>query len=522
MILCCFHLCIASQANQHSLIYIPLDSRPCNQQFPKLLAPIAGQNLIQPRSSLLGDDRKDADTNELLYWMKKQPMKQAVSVISIDMMVFGGLLGSRSYNIDFNRAKKRVDKLFDYLLEVKTPIYLFGSLTRVAPTASSKNNKFYVSLIKAINIYYKIKYENRRDLNKDLKHVLRRVPELEFNHCLKVRERNLKIHQYIIKKIKNLNHITYVVGQDDARKKGPNIYESFKINQLAKKKNLFNKRFFYVHGVDQLGAVLLSRSMLSRLELKPKVYLSFSNSRVPKSTNRYESINIGKSVEELLSLSGFELTQEESRAETFLFVYGKSSYHERTSFQSLVEKKCRQGLLCALADIDFDYNNAEGIGTRQTGCQKLLYHFLEKQMFLDLSGYDSWNTAGNTFGTVIASLAMCYIGIKKKDLFSPVFKSQWLIHRLIDNSGFLYHARQEIRRLCKKKGYHPFDLSSRQKLDVENRTTSMMNSFSKSVYIKYLQDPILKKHGRKMALVNSKYVYPWSRVFELDISFQLK
>lgn len=80
-------------------LLIPLDERPCNYQYPQMIAQTNHQiELIVPPQSLLGNKKESAPLEKLDRFIYEHIHQVDNMVLSIDMLVYGGLIPSRLHN----------------------------------------------------------------------------------------------------------------------------------------------------------------------------------------------------------------------------------------------------------------------------------------------------------------------------------------------------------------------------------------------------------------------------------------
>ncbi|MEH6858905.1 DUF4127 family protein, partial [Priestia megaterium] len=83
----------------NKIMYLPLDERPCNYKFPVKLAELTDLELIVPNRSLLGNKKKPADVSGLQEWLLENCQDASYLIVSIDMLVYGGIVPSRIHNL---------------------------------------------------------------------------------------------------------------------------------------------------------------------------------------------------------------------------------------------------------------------------------------------------------------------------------------------------------------------------------------------------------------------------------------
>src|SRR6187402_1120074 len=76
---------------------LPLDDRPVNVGLPRDVAEIAGARLDLPPRELLPDYRRAGAPDGLAAWLTERAADPETSqlVVSLDMLLYGGLIASR-------------------------------------------------------------------------------------------------------------------------------------------------------------------------------------------------------------------------------------------------------------------------------------------------------------------------------------------------------------------------------------------------------------------------------------------
>ena len=124
----------AQVASGKTILYIPIDNRPCNLKQTVEVAERLGYKVLTPPEEFLGTgslENQFGKPLELWTWLFDNAAGVQAAVISSDAMIYGSLVGSRQHNLTaeeiLNRAKnfQQFKKNFPYL-----PIYVFGTIMR--------------------------------------------------------------------------------------------------------------------------------------------------------------------------------------------------------------------------------------------------------------------------------------------------------------------------------------------------------------------------------------------------------
>ena len=138
----------AGSTRTQSVVYIPLDDRPFNNQRVRLMAQSLGMELIMPSEDLYATKLDGQDLNQngtqsgdraaLLQWLQRMDRKYDTFVISLDQLLSGGLMNSRCMDenqpLDLGGSSMTEYQVIDYLatLAENNTVYLIDSVLRLA------------------------------------------------------------------------------------------------------------------------------------------------------------------------------------------------------------------------------------------------------------------------------------------------------------------------------------------------------------------------------------------------------
>ena len=77
-----------------SILFVPLDDRPCCLDLVLRLASLAGRRVLTPSRSALGRFKRPGEPGVILDWLESQPSDLPL-IASLDMVSWGGLIASR-------------------------------------------------------------------------------------------------------------------------------------------------------------------------------------------------------------------------------------------------------------------------------------------------------------------------------------------------------------------------------------------------------------------------------------------
>ena len=127
------------------IVFIPLDERPCNYIYPDYIGRMSGLELSMPPKEILGDFKKEADVEAVWEWTKGQVKGASHLVVSMDMLLYGGIVPSRLHHLPQAVCAERLERLKEIKkLEPGIQIYGFQLITRApARDGSGEEPDYY-------------------------------------------------------------------------------------------------------------------------------------------------------------------------------------------------------------------------------------------------------------------------------------------------------------------------------------------------------------------------------------------
>ena len=96
------------------ILLLPLDERPCNFLYPALMVEkCTDVQLLLPPKELMGSKKRPAPFLLLAQWLEKNFSCCDYAVISIDMLVYGGIVPSRLHHQTTRECLDRLHLLAD-------------------------------------------------------------------------------------------------------------------------------------------------------------------------------------------------------------------------------------------------------------------------------------------------------------------------------------------------------------------------------------------------------------------------
>lgn len=78
-----------------TIALVPLDSRPCNTQYPQVLSQMADHRILLPPADALDDFLRPADSEALWQWLEDASRQSQTLILFTNELFNGGLIHSR-------------------------------------------------------------------------------------------------------------------------------------------------------------------------------------------------------------------------------------------------------------------------------------------------------------------------------------------------------------------------------------------------------------------------------------------
>lgn len=502
------------------VLFIPLDDRPPCLQFTQQMGAIGKADVITPPKELLGRFTTAGQSYKIIEWLQKQDLGSfTAAIISLDMLVYGGLVASRVEDVETSLALKRIEVMRE--IRKKAPglrVYVQSVIMRLAPTADGKNEAYRADLAKWAEVSV-----NSDDSSKAETAVLEtKIPAEGLANYKRARQRNLKINIKAIEFVR-AGIIDYLIlSQDDAKPVGIHVADRVKL--MAETKRLgVTAKIAVQPGADEVSMLLLARALNQYYKISPKIKAVYSSFLAATTVMPFEDKPLKETVSYHIKATGSQEVQGEKEADLLFYVF--ASRHDAgraASFAVEIENKIKQGKRIIVADID-------PVGNVQGGDSAFTTELGSRGLFPELNGYASWNTAANTIGTtlpqgIIFNAAEAKL-LANKAILDRIWTAQnWFtFHRVLDD--YYFHG---LRRLQVNKHFGQSGLSSKNLDDTTNKqvedyaTQLLLKSFTElsNTYARKIRNS-RQQNVQCGPPSNMSFTLPWNRTFEAEINFDM-
>lgn len=503
------------------ILYLPLDERPCNYEYPKMIARLANDvRMVVPPKSLLSCKKVPADVDALWYWIEKNVDGCDAAILSIEMLVYGGLLPSRLHHLDQSVCMERIGRI-KQLKQNNPKLLLYASaLIMRTPSynSSEEEPEYYADYGEMIFQYGWLSDKRDREfLTKEEEQKLQELADSIPGQIIEDYEARRKINLEVNKQVMNLvkeGVIEFLsIPQDDSAPYGYTAVDQKIIAEEIIRSRLQQKVHTYP-GADEVGCTLLSRVYTAYRQKTPQIYVTYSSTLGSQIIPKYEDRPFGESVKAHILAAGAIIASAAEDADLILLVNspGKlmqeaweqhtkditySSWRNLREFVQRITGYMEHNKKCILADIAFS-NGAD---------TELIAMLDEEQLLEKLEAYAGWNTACNSLGTVLAAGIIGLESDKEKE------RCENLIYRLLEDWGYQSHVRQTITQQV----LPTFNATSYHFNGQEEEITESIRRQLCTLW----QEQIRKSFDQWNICLHKVYT-PWHRMFEIGMELEVK
>lgn len=510
MLLCSFSV-LAQKPGKNRILLIPLDDRPPCLQFTQRMGEIAGAEVIAPPLELLGKFTTPGQPEAIAEWIFAQDLSSFdAAIVSLDMLAYGGLIGSRVHQVSVEVAAKRLTILSQLRQKAPAlPVYAQSVLMRLAPSADMKNDSYRAQLAQ----WAEISPDPAR--KEETARLAEKIPAAALADYQQARLRNHTINQKAIDLV-NKKVIDYLlITQDDAKPHGVHIAEGQRLRQQIQTQKLGN-RIALQPGTDEVSMLLLSRLLAQRAKVTPKIKVYYSSDSMATKAMPFEDRPLTTSVRYQIESAGARMVNKESEADLLFYVYtSRQKPGAALAFSKEIKARLSSGTFVIVADID-------PVGNVQGGDSVFSELLINQQILPALSGYASWNTAGNTLGTALPQGITYYLASRHSRQPKPLIAraQQWfLLNRVLDDYYFHTLIRPEANRRFGKPGLGALILDESRNAQVEAFARGRLLEYLKALQPHYFTSKPFTSFCQPPSQL--QFSLPWHRTFEALIDFEL-
>lgn len=501
-----FFLCASPAALAKTILYVPQDDRPVDYEYTVSTAEAAGYQVLTPPAQYLSGMNFHGSPDKLMAWVNANAGKADAMVLSIDSLVYGGLVDSRKHNLPMETLTARLEKVEALHKSHKNvPIYVFSTVMR-SPWAGGKGVEPDYYLTMGSDIYQLASLQAKMDeegLNPQERNdwfaIMRRVPMEYLQDWYNRRRKNMSINYRLIDDARKGVFTYYSLGHDDNSVSTQSSLESKYLEMAGT--GIPKTAFGSFPGADQLGLLLITRASNDFNNYHPKITVIYLLGGGEKTVPRYDGQAIGKTIASHVEAIGGTMVDNErpdlllavntplttSTTESANFENFPIMLQSTRDFLTQIEKAVNLDIPVSIVDMAFSN------GSDNT----LVYGLYQDKMMYRLAAYNGWNTASNSVGYGIAQ------GVLSKYMTADAHRDM-LTTQYLDNWAYQANVRDYIYRMQQKleagvvTQYYPTlneELQSRTKEQLQRYASTYLGIDPKTVDV----------------------TLPWQRLFEVYV-----
>ena len=515
----------SERAPQGRVLLVPLDSRPPCRAHVAALGRIAGRDVVTPPGALMDYYSAPGDTAGLRAWLQETIAPGDTVLLSIDQLLYGGLLAAREHTA----TETAQDALVAYLRALLSAqptahIYAFSILPRLTPQDTIDGYEERRALIAYSRLVGKeaaglaIDTAERDRLRAKISDASLAAYEGHFDE-------NARLNEKLIALTEDGTLTRLVLGQDDGEPYGiPNI-EKYRLQQAIEASGA-RARVTLTHGADEIAQTLLAACVNEQQGLSPRVFVAYAEPTAAARVMPYMAVSVDATADEKIRLIGGRRVDTPEDADLVLYLNTsdaeKGSLDARAAACTALSGLVERGKPTALVDLSKHFDARE----------PLLPLLLARDFPLTrLTAYAGWNTTSNAVGTALAEASLVLAAqrpdtSKEQREAGAMANETFLQGRILEDYFYLKEDIDPINRALKKAGY-----TNTADLDLEHNhrwATAMLQRRLAAQIAVYKQTRSLRAPfpvpgtDEMLAIydLRASAGFPWPRTFEIDLTAQ--
>ena len=502
---------------------VPLDSRPpCRQQVVDL-GRIAGLDVVTPPAECMDYYSQPGDTRAMQDWLMTAVQPGDAVIISIDQLLYGGLLAAR----EKQAPEAMQDALVTYLRTLHAahpdvPIYAFSILPRLTPqdTIDGYDER------RALIAYSRLVGRKAAGFSIDEAELARlrgRISDKSLETYEGHFRENAALNEKLVALTKDGTLTRLVLGQDDGEPYGIPHIEKAAIQQPTAEPGHTEQQCFLTHGADEIAQTLLAAYACERTGYHPRVAIAATDPEAKTRVMPYMAVDCETVAEEKIRLMGGTIADNSKDADLTLFLSANDS--DEGSMDT--RQAAADFLTACIASPDDTPVALVDLSKHFDAKEPLLPLLLNRDFPITrLAAYAGWNTTSNAIGTALSAAA-----IREAVTSQPLAtyearavaaeSTRFLQNRVLEDYFYLKADIDPINHALKKAGYR-----NTSDLDLEHN-----HRWATAMLQKKLQlQTILYKHSKSLRApfpvpqtdeqlaiydLRTDTSFPWPRTFEI-------
>lgn len=498
------------------IVLLPLDERPCNYEFPHQIFQNENYEIIRPDLSIMGDKKTPGNLDEIRNFLLNSTKEADGLVISIDTLLYGGIVPSRLHHDDLKTLTKRLDVLKEIKKNnKKLKVYAFHLIMR-SPQYSSDDEEpdYYAKCGREIFLtgFLSHKKEIGWASGEEIKELEKiKIPKKYLDDFLNRRKINTNMCLKSISLVEEKIIDFLIIPQDDAAEFGWTAKDQEVVRKEIENKTLEFDVYMYP-GADEVANTLLSK-MVSKMENKrPLIYIHYPSATSGHLIPRYEDRMLDTTVKYQILAAGALTASSIDEADLVLFVNAPSANMQEAAYQHkhFREYETQRNLVEFVEKIKYVVRVLKkpaiiaDVAYANGGDIEFVKMLDKENLLMEVASYAGWNTSSNTLGTAIPH------GIASW-LFPNHNFDSFLASRYVEDVGYCSVVRHDvIYNKLKDYGFDYFYVKDQR---------GVISTIVKDELMKFVNKEL--SNLKDKVIINDLYM-PWRRMFEIGINVTYK
>lgn len=425
---------------------LPPDERPNTAGYAHQIGACCGAEVVLPPAELMPRFREPGDHAGLAAWLREHDSSVAAHVISLDLLMHGGLVPSRLTHDRIGEVIPRLEVLREltapvsaYQVVTRLPHYDNGGRSRQEPEYWATHGRKMFALSQAWD-----RQERGEAASGDVEAALADVPA-EFRHDLvRRRLRNHAVNLAALELAADGTVVDLMITSDDTAPRGLPAADRA---ALSTWNHRLEAGALLYPGADEVPSVLIARTVARARGITPRVFVCSPDVEGLQRTALYEDAPLDEGIDRQIRALGAERVTSADEADLVLMVHapaaepgdwtGEPITQDSTAASAQVTAETvahlDAGRRVALADVRY-----------ANGSDPTLLALLDESRALErLQAYGGWNTAGNTLGTTLAAGISALLD---DSAAARTARRRFLIVKIIEDGYYLPTLRVRLQQ----------------------------------------------------------------------------
>lgn len=481
------------------LVYLPLDSRPCNMRFPVQLLLSTGNACITPEMHDMDFFTTPSKNADIVAFLIKEVKDADVLILAVEQLVFGSLLASREDDISTEEALQRVQWIHTLKqINPRLAILAFSIIMRSSISTLKADDLTYHHAMTAYSqASHRARISGTIADQAEVTRIAAVVPQSLIDKYHRVRARNHSVNRDCIRLAGDGVIDRLILLQEDSQPFG-----FHRLEQAALQKDIeANGKQMQItmhNGTDEGGCLCAALAVAKPFKLCVVELGGGDCDFIAK----YEDRPFRENIESQCRFAGITMTDAES-ADKILCVLTPGNMEQRDVQLPEMETEAEKERMKKLAkELVAWMHKGKPVGLLDVyyangGAVSFMNELAAQVDPLSLHAYAAWNTASNALGTILSQMAL-QLDSKENHLFT--------VERLLDDLLYQSVVRGELVYDLLKQGEDPYDLVDKKV--AQRKAQQLLDST-------IAHSPIFARYN---VAVSCKL--PWPRLFEADITLQ--